>query len=111
MQIYPNEGDYLDALTPGAAFPPMRASQILRLRQHDPASRIVLDYGGRLSGLAVLVAIPQGVQSHFAATPRPQPMTLQLVALVTAFTGSSRERGRSLRIRKLIFRDDSLNIP
>jgi len=70
MQIYPNEGDYLDALTPGAAFPPMRASQILRLHQHDPASRIFLDYGGRLSGLAVLAAITKRARNRISPRRR-----------------------------------------
>ena len=40
-----------------AAFTPMVASQVLRLRQHDPGGWLFWDYAGRLGGLAVLAAL------------------------------------------------------
>jgi membrane protease YdiL (CAAX protease family) len=36
---------------------PMVASQVLRLRQHDPGGWLLWDYAGRLAGLAVLAAL------------------------------------------------------
>src|SRR5271169_112356 len=41
-----------------AALAPMVASQIVRLRQNDPAAWIFWDYAGRLGGLAILALIP-----------------------------------------------------
>jgi membrane protease YdiL (CAAX protease family) len=64
-------------MTPGwfiAALLPMIASQILRLHQHDPASWIFLDYGGRLSGLAVLAAIPAVRAIAFRREARRRPL-------------------------------------
>src|SRR5262245_18286235 len=36
----------------------MVASQVLRLHQHDPGGWIFWDYAARISGLAILAAIP-----------------------------------------------------
>ena len=41
-----------------AVLVPMVASQVLRLHQHDPGGWIFWDYAGRISGLAILAAIP-----------------------------------------------------
>ncbi len=46
-------------------FVPMVASQIARLYQHDAMNWLLLDYAGRLTGLAILAAIPNARSTAF----------------------------------------------
>jgi hypothetical protein len=52
----------------------MLASQILRLHSHDAASWIFWDYAGRLSGLAVLAAMPAARAVAFRWEGRRLPL-------------------------------------
>src|ERR1700760_2294476 len=62
-----------------AALLVMVASQLARLHQHDAASWLLWDYGGRAAALAVLAAIPS--VRVMAFSPRDRRMSVWKIAL------------------------------